>query len=172
MIREDEVFKIGTFGKPHGIKGEISFHFENDIFDKIDCPYFICKIDGIFVPFFITGYRFKGADIALVLLEDVNNEIGAKQFKGVDVYLPRKYFEENNEIEYSLDFFIGFSLVDEDLGYIGVITNIDDATINTLFLVKDKNNKEVIIPASEELITNIDINGKTVYVDLPEGLID
>ena len=27
MIKKDEVFKIGIFNKPHGVKGEISFTF-------------------------------------------------------------------------------------------------------------------------------------------------
>lgn len=31
MIKKDEVFKIGIFNKPHGVKGEISFTFTDDI---------------------------------------------------------------------------------------------------------------------------------------------
>ena len=42
MLKKEDVFKIGQFAKPHGIKGEISFAFDNDIFDKAD---FIKKTD-------------------------------------------------------------------------------------------------------------------------------
>ena len=79
MIKEDEVFKIGKFIKPHGIKGEISFAFDNDIFDKADCPYLICLIDGIYVPFFVKEYRFKGAETALITLEDITSDLQAKR---------------------------------------------------------------------------------------------
>ena len=53
MIREEEVFQIGKLGKTHGVKGEISFLFDDDVFDRVDADYLILKIDGILVPFFI-----------------------------------------------------------------------------------------------------------------------
>lgn len=37
MIREEDVYRIGRLGKPHGVKGEVSFHFADDIFDRADC---------------------------------------------------------------------------------------------------------------------------------------
>ena len=66
MIRKEEVYKIGIFNKPHGIHGELSFTFTDDIFDRVDCDYFICLLDGIFVPFFIEEYRFRSDSTALV----------------------------------------------------------------------------------------------------------
>ena len=36
MIKEEEVFKIGKINKPHGVKGEMSFTFTDDIFDRTD----------------------------------------------------------------------------------------------------------------------------------------
>lgn len=172
MIRVSDVFKIGKFGKPHGIKGEISFSFENDIFDRKDCPYLICDVEGILVPFFIKEYRFKGSETALITLEDVKSDTEAKRFKGLDVYFPREYMDENEDIEFTLDFFIGFSIIDEKRGTIGKVIDIDESTINTLFLVEDEHQNEIIIPASDDFVTNIDEEKKILYLDLPEGLID
>lgn len=171
MIKEDEVFKIGKFIKPHGIKGEISFAFDNNVFDKADCPYLICLIDGIFVPFFVKEYRFKGSETALVTLEEVTSDIQAKKFSGLEVYFPRKYFIESDDVEYSLDYFIDFGVVDEKEGYLGKIIEVDDLTINTLFLLNTPDEEELIIPASDDFIINIDVNEKILYVKLPEGLI-
>lgn len=173
MIREDEVLKIGKFIKPHGIKGEITFAFDNDIFDRVDCPYLICSIDNIFVPFFIKSYRFKGNDTALVLLEDVESEIQAKRFNGLSVYFPRKYFDNNDEVELTLNYFIDFIVIDKQLGEIGIITDIDESTINTLFLLKKKGSGgDIIIPASDDFITDIDSENKVLHVELPVGLLD
>lgn len=170
MIREDEVFKIGKFTKPHGIKGEISFAFDNDVFSKVDCPYLICLINGIYVPFFIKEYRFKGTDTALITIEDVETEVQAKRFSGLEVYFPRKYFNEDIDAEYSLDYFIGFEVIDGAKGTIGTIIDIDDSTINTLFLLESAG-EEIIIPASDDFITDIDPIKKKLYTQLPEGLI-
>ncbi|MDU1903870.1 MAG: ribosome maturation factor RimM [Dysgonomonas sp.] len=171
MIKEDEVFKIGRFLKPHGIKGEIAFSFDNDIFDKVDCPYLICNIEGIFVPFFIKEYRFKGADTALITFEDITDNVQAKRFQGLDVYFSRKYYEEDEDADYSLDYFIGFVVVDKIKGDIGRIIDIDDATINTLFLLNNEDGEEIIVPASEDFIVEIDVQNKVLHVELPEGLI-
>ncbi|WP_101688437.1 ribosome maturation factor RimM [Dysgonomonas massiliensis] len=174
MIKESEVFKIGKFVKPHGIKGEISFAFDNDIFDRVDCPYLVCKIDGIFVPFFIEEYRFKGSETALIIFEDVDDEKKAQRFSGLDVYFPRTYLEEAQEdedLEYSWQFFMGFKVIDKKYGELGTIEAIDESTINTLFVVVN-GDKEHLIPAVEEFIEEIDAKNKVLRTKLIEGLIE
>ena len=68
MIKREELIKIGQFNKPHALHGEISFTFTNDIFDRTECEYIVCNIDGIFVPFFIEEYRFKSNTTGLIKL--------------------------------------------------------------------------------------------------------
>ena len=77
MITREELIRIGRFNKPHGVKGELSFTFTDDVFDRTECSYIVCEIDGIFVPFFIEEYRFKSDTTALIKLEDVDNEADA-----------------------------------------------------------------------------------------------
>lgn len=71
MIRKEEVFKIGQFAKPHGIKGEISLVTNCDLFDDVEDPCIVCEVDGILVPFFIEDYRYKADTVMLVKLENV-----------------------------------------------------------------------------------------------------
>lgn len=66
MIRQEEVFRIGKIGKPHGVKGEVSLMFEDDVFDRVDADYLVLLVDGILVPFFFEEYRFKSDETALV----------------------------------------------------------------------------------------------------------
>lgn len=51
MIKREDVYKIGVFNKPHGIHGELSFTFTDDIFDRVEAEYLICLLDGIFRTF-------------------------------------------------------------------------------------------------------------------------
>ena len=64
MIKRDDVYRIGTIGKSHGVKGEVSFRFDDDVFDRVDADYLVLDIDGILVPFFIEEYRFRGNETA------------------------------------------------------------------------------------------------------------
>lgn len=94
MIKREDVYKIGLFNKPHGIHGELSFTFTDDIFDRADCDYLICRLDDIFVPFFIEEYRFRSDSTALVKLEGVDTAERARMFTNVEVYFPVKHAEE------------------------------------------------------------------------------
>ena len=138
MIKKDEIFKIGIFNKPHGVKGEVSFTFTDDIFDRVDCEYLVCLLDGIFVPFFIEEYRFRSDTTALVKLEGVDTAEKARMFTNVEVYFPKKYVEQDDETEDipTWNFFIGFKVKDVRHGDLGEIVAVDDSTMNVLFAIE------------------------------------
>lgn len=170
MIKLEDVYKIGLFNKPHGIHGELHFSFTDDIFDRVDCDYLICSIDDILVPFFIEEYRFHGEFSALVKLEDVDTEEQARLFTNREVFFPKKWQEKNSNNDVSWDYFKGFRIEDEEGNEIGVISHVDDTTINALFSVQ-RNGKEFLIPAREEYILGIDHQAKVITLDPPEGLL-
>ena len=39
MITPEDVFQIGRLGRPHGVKGEITFQISDDVFDRVDAEY-------------------------------------------------------------------------------------------------------------------------------------
>lgn len=171
MIKESEVIKIGLFNKPHGVKGELSFTFTNDIFDRAEINYIICSIDGILVPFFIEEYRFRSEQRALVKLEDVDSTEQAAMFTNHDVYFPIKYMESvEQDTPLTWNMFEGFEVIDEQHGAIGTIIAVNDATINTLFVVEYQD-EELLLPAQEEFIRQVDIENCQLVVALPEGLL-
>lgn len=171
MIRKSDVIPIGQINKPHGIKGEMSFSFTSDVFDREEVPFFIFEIEGILVPFFIQEYRFKGNTTGLILLEGVVSEEQARLFFGLTIYIPKLYLESVSNEELELDYFAGFSLIDKNNGLIGIISEVDKTTDNLLFVIPTKND-EMLIPAGEEYILEIDHEKKIIYVQLPEGLLD
>ena len=119
MIKREDVYKIGVFNKPHGIHGELSFTFTDDIFDRVEAEYLICLLDGIFVPFFLEEYRFRSDSTALVKLEGVDTAERARMFTNVEVYFPAKHVEDAGPGELTWDFFVGFR-VEEVLSLIHI----------------------------------------------------
>lgn len=171
MIRKEEVYKIGVINKPHGVKGEVSFTFTYDIFDRVDCDYLILLMDGILVPFFIEEYRFRSDNSALVKFEDIDTAEKARMFTNVEVFFPIKYVEEQDEIT-SWNYFVGFTVDDVKHGTLGVISDVDDATMNVLFVIEKEDGSEMLLPAHEEFILDIDHKKKRVEVEIPDGLLD
>ena len=172
MIRKEEVYKIGLFNKPHGIHGELSFTFTDDIFDRAECDYLICLLDGIFVPFFMEEYRFRSDSTALVKLEGIDSAERARMFTNVEVYFPVEHVDEDaTAADLSWDFFVGFRMEDVHHGELGEVVEVDTATLNTLFVVERPDGEELLVPAQEEFIAGIDQKKKVITVDLPEGLL-
>lgn len=173
MIRQEEVFKIGKIGKPHGVKGEVSLMFDDDVFDRVDADYLVLLIDGILVPFFFEEYRFKSDETALVKFCDIDTKEQAQELTGCDVYFSRKLSEDGRE-DMSLNEAENFKLLDanNDNSLIGTVKSVDYSTVNTLFNVETPDGKEIMIPASEDFIIDIDTEKHFIVVDLPEGLLD
>ena len=168
MIKKEQVFKIGRIGKAHGVKGEVSFSFDDDVFDRVDADYLILEVDGILVPFFMEEYRFRSDNTALVKFEDIDTQDRARELTNCDVYFLRSEADDEDE-ELTYSFLVGFDIIDDQSGRnVGTIASIDDNTINILFELEDG----TLIPASEELITNIDKDNKTITIALPEGILE
>jgi 16S rRNA processing protein RimM len=168
MIKQEEVYRIGRLGKTHGVRGEVSLQFDDDIFDRVDADYLVLELDGILVPFFIEEYRFRSDTVALMKFEDVDTQQRANELTGCDVYFPRA-LAANDEGDVSLSLLVGFDLVEANGGTtIGRIAAIDDTTANLLFELEDG----CLIPANDDLIRDIDTKRKTIKMEIPEGLLE
>lgn len=165
MIKADEVYKIGRLGKAHGIKGEITMQVEDDIFDRTEAEYLVLELDNIMVPFFIEEYYFKSDTTALIKFEGIDTLERAKEFANVDVYFPRSIKDNATSDQEILSYpmLVGFQVND-----IGKIAYIDQQTENIMFELEDG----TLIPASEELIEDIDVANKQIKMTIPEGLLD
>ena len=167
MIKEEEVYQIGRLGKTHGVRGEISFLFDDDVFDRTDADYLILRVDGILVPFFIEEYRFKSDANAIMKFEGLDTQERARELTGCDVYFPRSLAEGDDSISWSV--LVGFDILEAQSGKtIGRIASIDDSTFNILFCLDDGR----LIPASDDLITAIDQQARTITMHIPEGLLE
>ena len=172
MIERDSVFHIGKIGKPHGVKGEIAFHFNDDVFDRVDADYFFLEIEGILVPFFMEEYRFKSDATAWMKFQDIDDADRASQLTGCDVYFPRHLADEGDG-ELTWAEIVGFSIIDSTTEkVIGEITAVDTTTINTLFEIKTITGSTSLIPAADDLVENVDREKKTIVMNIPAGLLE
>lgn len=182
MIRSEEVYKIGRLGKAHGLSGEVTMQVDDDIFYRIDADYLILELDGILVPFFLEEYRFKTDDVALIKFEGIDTQQRARELTGSSVFFPRRLAEEerledeegemrdegsSSSVSYAQ--LVGYTVrnANDNNKPVGEIAYIDRQTINTMFELTDG----TLLPAAEELITDIDTATHTITMDIPEGLL-
>ena len=172
MVTFDDVFKIGCLGRTHGVKGEISFHFTDDVFDRVDADYLFIKTDGLLVPFFFEEYRFKSDETALVKFAGIDTADRAAELTGCEVYFPRS-LDDQDDSQLTWAEIVGYHIIDEATGQsIGEVTAVDLRTINTLFEVRGLQGDRLLIPANDDLITDINRQERLITMQLPEGLLD
>lgn len=172
MIRPEEVYCIGKFTRTHGVQGEMALSFTDDVFDRVECPYLVCSMDGILVPFFIEEYRFKSDNVALIKFERIDTSEEAAVFTNKEVYFPKSYAEQAEDGEYSWQYFIGFEAEDVEHGYLGTLVDVDESTVNTLFVVERSGGSELLVPAQEVFIDTIDHDKRIIKFNLPDGLLE
>jgi 16S rRNA processing protein RimM len=131
----------------------------------------ICEIDGILVPFFVESFRHKSNAVVLVKLEDVDSETTAKKFVNREVLYPANRLQAPAMEDMSWKHFAGYMLADKAQGELGIITYVDDTTLNTLFTV-DYKGKELLVPVADELVDSIDHEKRKIVLMLPSGIME
>ena len=85
-------------------------------------------------------------------------------------FTPEEMEQYDQEAEEELGL-IGYQIIDKSLGTVGEIVDINDLTENVLFIV-DHDGEEIMIPAADDLILEIDDEKETILMDLPQGLVN
>lgn len=174
MIRKEEVFKVGQFVKPHGVKGEIALTTRGDFdaLEEMEDPYVVCDMDGILVPFFVESFRYKSDSVVLLKFDGLDTDEAVRSFVNKEAYLPLDAVSRDDLAgEMAWDDFVGYRVLDEENGELGTIVAVDESTVNVLFHI-EKDGQGLIFPAAEELILEINPEEKSLLVSVPEGLLD
>jgi 16S rRNA processing protein RimM len=168
---EDSKLYIGRIAKEFGADGELQINLSSEysIEENIKEPVYV-EIDGIPVPLFFKSFRTRGKDKALAIFDDFESSPLASRLIGLSMFVKQEE-EEEAEDEMGLDLFVGFTVIDHDLGRLGTIVDFHDISGNPLFVV-DHNGTEILIPVNEDLIVKVSEKKREITFDLPTGLIE
>ncbi|MDR2497096.1 MAG: 16S rRNA processing protein RimM [Tannerellaceae bacterium] len=168
MISKEKIRKIGAFTRPHGISGEIGF-VGNNLPEPGVNNFIVCEMNGIYVPYFIEGVRSKTHAVQLVRLAAVGSGDAARRLSGKEVFRPTEAAEAVDDASWAA--FCGYLMEDETGRALGEIIDIDNSTINLLFVV-DTGGRMLLVPAVEEWIMAVDNDGRRLRLKIPDGLLD
>ena len=167
----DSCFKLGKINKAHGLKGDLKATFEAEFpinFSKLESVFI--SINNKLIPFFIEKISIQGKK-AILSIEDINDLKAAEKFYDKELFLPLSLLPEKDDKVFLYSDLIGFTVSDKTLGMLGKITDVY-ALPGQDVLAMDYKNKEILIPASEELITKLEKSKKIVHIEIPEGLLE
>jgi 16S rRNA processing protein RimM len=106
-----------------------------------------------------------------VHFEDVNNEEEADFIMKAGIYLPLNLLPKLEGNQFYFHEIIGFHVIDEIHGDVGVLVYINDKAAQPMFEIEN-GDVEIFIPMIDDFIKKIDRENKQIHVKTPEGLID
>ena len=172
-IPKSTAVKVGFVQKPHGIHGELVIKFGEEYYETLEeYPTLFLEIDNLLVPFFITaeGLRFRSGESVIAKLLWIDTDRKAKELCGLSVFVNEDSLVLDED-ELPADALVGFTLFDELLGEIGMITEVSDFSGNMLLTVEYQG-KEALVPLNEELIVRIDEQSREIELQIPEGIFN
>jgi len=101
----------------------------------------------------------------------VNTREMAEALNGKELLLPEDQLPQLEEGEYYHYQLIGLEVETTDGTFLGVLRKVIPTGSNDVYMVV-KDDREVLIPAIEDVIRSIDLKTGRMQVTLPEGLID
>lgn len=171
-MNKADCFHLGHIAKLHGYKGGVSLFLDVTNYEDYQ------GLDAIFIdinnhltPFFIQTMSLKNNGFAMVKLDGVDDEITARKLLRKDVYLPAEILPELDGINFYDHEVVGFKVIDEEYGDVGILQQVIDLKVNPLLQI-EKDGKEVLIPLIEGVIKKVDRKKKELHVLAPGGLIE
>ena len=171
-MRKEDCFYLGKIVSKYSFKGEVLVKIDTDepeLYETMESVF--VSLRNNLVPFFITKCRLHKSQLLRVDFEDVNSEDDADKVVGSKLYLPLSVLPKLTGNKFYFHEIIGFILIDDVHGNIGSIQSVNDTTSQALFEV-EKDNKQLLIPINDEIITKVDRENKTIFITTPEGLVD
>ena len=105
----------------------------------------------------------------LLSLKGVTDRSLAEALNGSELFIQKSDLPELEEGTFYWFDLIGIKVYTTDERYLGRIESIIPTGSNDVYTVKN-GKKEVLIPALESVVVEIDLENKRMRVDLPEGL--
>jgi 16S rRNA processing protein RimM len=178
-MKKQQLKKIGTFSKVHGVHGDLVLNLTDNItIDLIEHALnegdaVFVEMDGIPVPFFISenGISERDPQTILVSLDEISDKKAIKLVQS-KVYLEiDKMPEIEKDNHTNFKDVIGFSVVGELAGSLGTVSDFLDLKNNPMLSIRLEG-KSWLLPLVSDFITRVDIEKQQMFVKLPNGYLD
>ena len=167
----EEYLEIGQIVNTSGLKGFLKvIPLTDDItrFEDLKTVYIQEKKD--LVEFKIQDVKYS-KNMVLLKLEGIDDIGEAEKFKNFYIKINRKDAVELEEDSYFIVDIIGCKVFTDENEFLGKVIDVFQTGSNDVYTVKNNEDKEILLPAIEDVIKDVDVANKKIVVKLMDGLI-
>ena len=167
---EPRFLVIGKVLRAHGVRGEIR------VLPHTSNPERFTWLEKVYVgehdpkPVAIEGVRFHQELVLLKLVGyDFRDQTDA--LKGELLLVPREDAIPLEEGEYYLFQLLGLDVYTDEGTHLGKLVDVIETGANNVFVVRSEGNKDILLPDTKEVVTDIDFDNGRLTVHLLPGLL-
>jgi 16S rRNA processing protein RimM len=165
------MYVVGKVLKPQGIKGEIKVKSISPNPQRFKTLKKVFIEKETLITYSIESVRVSDKFVFLKLL-GIDNREESESLRGSDLLIDKSDLIDLKKDEYFVHDLIGCKVVTDKGLVLGNLIDVSQYGGNDLYVVKNDAGKEIQIPATKEVIKQVDIQNKEIEVHLLEGLLD
>ena len=173
-VDPDSLVAVGVLRRSHGVRGEASVELLTDSADRFE------DLDRVFlvdpgrkkvIESSVKTFR-PHKERVLVLFNGIESPEAVAQYRDWTIEVPEDEARELDENEYFLHDLVGLKVVDRDGQSLGRVVETLEGVAQLLLRVETAAGHRFEIPFVEALCPEVDLEARSLTVDLPGGLID
>ena len=172
MASQPEYITVGRFGRPRGVSGEIYITPATDDPDRfLELSDIIAVGRGKRMRLHFESVAIVGGR-PVVKVEGVDSREAAAELTGRSIEISIEMARPLPEGSYYQFSLVGCAVVGEDGTEYGVIEEVLFYPANDLYRIKSDRFGEVLFPAVDKFVIEVDIDRQRVIIRPPKGLFD
>lgn len=160
---------IGRVIKPHGVRGEVRVDVISDLPERFSWLKTVYVGGSNPRPVVVEGVRFHKTWV-LLKLAGYDDRNTASTLRAQWLQVPEAEGIPLEDDEYYLYQLVGLSVYSDEGDYLGKLTDVLETKANNVFVVRGSG-REILLPDTEEVIREIDFDGRRLTVHLLPGLV-
>jgi 16S rRNA processing protein RimM len=166
------MYLIGYILKPQGLKGEVKVESVTPYLERFN------RLDRVFLQlkekkqaYSIENVRVSDRFVYIKFTE-INSRDDAELLRNTEVLIEEKDLIQPAQDEYFVHDLIGCQVISENNDVIGVLSDVVQISSNDVYVVKNGEGIEILIPATKEVVKRVNVGQKQIIIHVLEGLLD
>lgn len=167
----EEYFEIGQIVNTSGLKGVLKVKpFTDDIKKFSNLKTIYIKTKNGLVEFKTEQVRYV-KNMVMLKLAGIDTVEEAEKYRNLYIRILRDEEEKLEEGSYYVVDILGCKVNTDINQELGKVVDVFQTGSNDVYVVKDEQGKQILLPAIKDVIKNVDVKNKIITVHLLEGLV-
>lgn len=173
-LSDPKYLLLGKIERPHGVRGEIRMRIYTDFPERVHAGqslYLGPDPDGEALPYTVETVR-PHQNYLLIKFSEINERTDADLLRNLFVMVEHDQAVPLEDDEIYLYQLIGLTVHTTEGQILGEIVDVLETGANDVYVIRRPDSKDLLFPAHDETVIEIDLDEQTIIVQPPEGLLD